>query len=295
MINEEEIAHFIIERIKETPATLGAQLGAVANARFPGVNFRLSYGGLREFLKKFGGPEIEIVRGQAGMDDIYRWRGAGAGAEVPSVGVPKTETPVATFPRYEMPWRIFTVPESHGRLYIHPESGIVQVVQDDDAAPEALFIEVPKLTKEEHRQIATDFLLQIDLDDRGRFQETLQAEDFWQKWFTTTRIWAGGKYLRPWLAYRFDRICDFFRQRLDALGISDSVAAICLERLKQSKAADRPNPVAKKRPPPISPTSDESLRNIARVALNAMSEEELRRLWLPLGVVADAVRRRDTQ
>ncbi len=110
-----------------------------------------------------------------------------------------------------------------------------------------------------------------------------------------TRTWEGGKYLKPWLAFRFDAICELFRQRLGSLGVADKIVDTCLERLKRSKSADRPVPTANKQIRTPSQNPSAPLRDIARAALEALSEEELRRIWLPLGVIADAVRGRETQ
>lgn len=292
MINEQEVAQFIIERMKQSPGMLGAPLGALTNAQFPGINFRLNYGGLRAFVEQFCGSEVEIIRGQWGKDDLYQLRSAGQSGEASGTAPASSETAASPI---ETPWKVFTVPESRGRLYVNPESETVKVAQAAGPVPEPPFVEVPKLTSEEHHRFATEFLPQIEMDERERFQELLAGENFWQRWFAATRTFAGGKYLKPWLTFRFDRICELLRERLRALGISDIAALICVEKVKQSKAADRPVPAVNKRIPMTPSTSIGSLYDVARAALDAMSEEELRRIWLPLGVVADAIRRRESQ
>ncbi len=279
MNKEEEIAHFIVERVNAGQKILGAKLGASVAERFP--EFQQQFGKLRPFIQKFCGGAVKIV-GHQGNDDFY------APASAPEAAIDAAR--IAEEP--ESAWRAFTTPGTLSNLCVNTESGEIRVRRSGE--PELLppWTDVQTVTPDEHRRIASEFLPQIDEQDRQTFQHLIQLPDFWQQWFTQTRAFEGGKYSKGWLLFRFNKLCELFLQRLKSLGVGEVVAVASLERLKELKSESRK---ARETSSIGSPDSAIWLRTIARAALETMSEEELRRLWLPLGLVADAVRRRHSQ
>lgn len=282
MTKEQEIARFIEANIKSQPGISGARLGALATAQFPGINFRAQFNGFKSFVKQYCGPEVEIsVAGPAG-DDTYRWTATSSPSE-------KTGATIVPVPEVtESPWGAFAVTDSPSKLRLNRESGQLDVVAGSSEVLVEPWVEVPKVTTEEYQQLATQFLPQINDADRYHFTKLLHLPDFWDRWFTETRSFAGGKYFRAWISFRFFRLCEIFVERLKKLGVHDDLQPVILERLKQSKAVKkqlRTDEFVE------TPPGSSRLRQIALSAVRAMPDEDLRRMWLPLGVMSDALRR----
>lgn len=284
MTSETDIARFIETQIKNYPGISGAKLGALATAHFPGLNFRIQFNGLKSFVKRFCPPEIEIILGGRGQDDSYRLTTAPSADQQGATVLPVSE---AT----ESPWSAFASSDSLGTLRLHRETGQMEVVSTSAEPAAVPWIEIPKVTTDEYRQVASAFLSQIGDTDRSHFAALLDLPEFWDRWFAETRAFAGGKYLRAWLSFRFHKLCEIFVTRLKEANIGTDLALNYLERLKQSKKSKKDA----RRDQATEPHHQESnLRRVAAAAVAAMTDEDLRRVWLPLGVVSDALRRSNT-
>lgn len=281
MSSEQDIARFIETQIKNYPGISGAKLGALATAQFPGVNFRIQFNGLKSFVKQFCPPEIEIMVGGPGGDDAYRCTTAPSADQEGATVSPVSEVT-------ETPWSAFASSDSPNTLRLNRESGELDVVPSSMRPAVAPWIDVPKVSTEEYRQIASSFLSQIADVDRYHFSALLHLPDFWDRWFAETRAFSGGKYLRAWVSFRFHKLCETFLGRLTEAGVSSDAALKYLERLKQSKKSKK----ELRRDHSMEFGDEQStLRRIATAAIKEMTDEDLRRVWLPLGVISDALRR----
>lgn len=277
MTTEEQVADFIAEKVNSYQSITGARLGTLVSAQFPG--FQARYGKLRPFVQRFCQGIVKIVT-NVGKDDIY----APFSAPNKCADATKPSEPVETV------WRSFTTPGVSGMLCVNCESGELRVRPKEEPSASAPWADVPPVSLDEHRQVASDFLPEIAEEDRDTFQQILQLPAFWPPWAARTRDAAGGKYSKAWQLFRFNKLCELYLLRLKSLGFGDELAKVSLGRLKELKSASRRVCLP---PIPWSPDSSRgaaSLRRIARAALDALSEEELRRVWLPLGLVADATR-----
>ncbi len=97
------------------------------------------------------------------------------------------------------------------------------------------------------------------------------------------------KYSKTWVDFRFYRLCEFFRQRLTGLGAPESIVTSSLANLKELKTQERQKFAAK------APSDTGSIRKAVIQAVEELSEEELRRLWLPVGVMLIVCLRSDLQ
>lgn len=294
MSDPAQIAQYIVERVTASQHVLGAKLGAVVAAQFPNVNFKAEYGGLRAFVQRFCGDAVKITPvkvGPFGQDNIYA---AANASDVPTTLEAARSSPVAE----ESAWRRFTVPDSSGRLWVNRTSALIRLDEPPRGEAEGDWIEIAKSSHDEHRQIALDFLPQIDEHDRATFQQIVELPDFWRAWFSATRDVSNGRYGKSWAAFRFSKLCQLFTERLTSAGITQEVAVRALDHLRETKVDRRraaptgaPNDAAGGAYP--SAGDNNVLRELARIAVESLSEDDLRRVWLPLGVISDAVRRRE--
>ncbi len=280
-MKEKEISDFVIDFVKGRGSTLGCQLGAELHIKFPETNIRSAYGGVRRFIDSYCRGAVART-GAKGGDDVYSHVSAPAGESAPAK-LPQ--------PGRVTEWDVFQRPGNPMQLLIDPTSGIARIAPETGEVANGLRV-VPKVTGAEHLSIAKDFLQQISSTDLPPFAAALGENNYWPKWNQLMNAMPGIHYRSAWTAFRFDRICDLFSARLKELGISDVAARSVLEHLKSEKRMKR---AAKGAGRSISPTagttyslSDDDLRRIAKLAIDAMGIDDLRRVWLPLGVIVDA-------
>ena len=200
---------------------------------------------------------------------------------------------IAQTPPKESPaafWRAFTTPSSSSTLCFNKESGDFRLKLASEPEPSLPWVVVPPATTDEHRKIASEFLAEMTPSDRSSFEDLLKLPSFWRPWIEKLRTFEQGKYSKTWAASRFNKLCDLYLQRLKSLDISEGLATQSLYRLKALKtAAYKQAKTTATGLPASSSSSALSVRRLATAALEAMSEDELRRVWLPLGPVADAI------
>lgn len=284
-MKEKEIAAFVIDFVKGRGSALGCQLGAELHVKFPGTNFRLEYGGVRRFIDS--NCHGEVVRtGTRGGDDIY------SHVSNTTNEIKLTEL---QHPDQVTEWDVFQKPGNRLQLLVNPTSGMTKIAEEQEAVAEGMRV-IPKVKGEEHLAIAKEFLRQIPPPDVTRFAAALGEDDYWRAWTRLMNSMPGLKYKSGWTAFRFDQICGLLAARLKELGVSEVPALAALERvkavkkLKQAKNESGRSFSAAAR---ITATlSDEELRRLAKLAIDAMGNDDLRRVWLPLGVIADALRTR---
>ncbi len=150
-----------------------------------------------------------------------------------------------------------------------------------------------KISVAEQRTIAESFLPNIPDVARQPFEGALAERSFWSKWTMAFRSVADQSIFINWMKWRHDRIMSLFEERLRADNISDAAISTAVAEIKNSKQAKSApgNTSTQSVPGPSGRAPDMPLRALAHSALDLMSEAEIRSIWLPFGVVADACRR----
>jgi hypothetical protein len=282
MPNEIEIAEFIVERVNASQKIFGANLGSLLDAKFTG--WREDFGKLRPFVQKFCVGRVKIVGLQGGGDPIY----APASSAEAAFDVPRPTQ------REESPWHAFATPGNSNKLFVNSETGEIRIERSEEPEPPSPWVKISQVSSEDHRNIANAFRSQIAPDDLEYFQTIPEASDFWPKWSQLIKNFADGKYSKPWASFRFNKLCELYLQRLKSLNIDDNTAAGSLDRIKAVKTANYRASNKLSQGSPVPQQSAISLRHVVRATLDSLSEDELRRIWLPLGLVADALRKKHT-
>jgi hypothetical protein len=279
-----EIIRLLIETAQQRPTILGSHLGAALSAALPSLRTDPQFPGLKRFIQANCAERIVRV-GDHGGDDEYQF-------------VPEGGTPPSVIPSQQSldPWTVFQHPTANGELYLNTTSGELDVRQGSDVSPEGLAL-VPKVTREEHRAIAQAFIEKVEESKRWEFQQALTPEHYWPHW---AKLVNKSPYKSAWNTFRFEGLCELFRVRLRGHGLSEPLVSAGLSHLLRQKKASSERPTIGGSPP-YAPRSDlrhieesassNSLRAVIHAAIESMGENELRRLWLPLGDVLDALKR----
>lgn len=294
-----EIVEFIEQKCLSADEVLGTEIGTAIKVRFPEINLRVDFGGLRAFVKDHCVDKIVYVRPKGG-DGVY--------AHISKLGAapPQDPRPVATpqTSRNASAWAALVDPNVAMQLAADPTSGVLQVFAVGQTIPEVLF-HVQKISVEEHRTIAQNFVETIPESSRRPFEDALKEKVFWSKWTTAFQGLPDRSIYVNWMKWRHDQILAMFQERLRSGQFSDTSISTALAELKKSKQIKEA--VARPESPSTSRTSAQipsarfikepsqpavtQLHALAHSALDLMSEAEVRRIWLPLGAVADACRR----
>lgn len=194
-------------------------------------------------------------------------------------------------------WSAFTNPTLNDLLAIDKASTTLRVLPQHSLLEPPL-IEVPKVTVEEHRQTAIDFVAHIDPVDRPHFQSVASAPDPGPMWFWRIKDFAGGKYSSSWLDFRTSAFEKLFKERLIQLGLEQTaIEGLVVKFLETKHRRFRYDSEIPPGQPYSSPSAsipiagdEDAIRRIARTAISQMSPDELRHLWLPLGAIVNSLR-----
>lgn len=293
MNTEQAIAEFIVRLLREHGSLLGATLGSQVSSwvrqEFPDFNMGI-YRNLTTFINNWCSGRV-IVLSRQGLD--IRW---GLSDATDERTLQQTTTPdkaevrtgfAVGITKKNSAWHAFIHPDASEKLLVNMESAEIQVASIE-IQPQRPWVDVPKITPAEHRAIAVAFIPQLDSSDQGRFKNALGSDDFWLKWSSDMKNADFRKYAKTWVDFRFHRLCEFFRQRLTGLGASDSIVTASLNALKVLKSQERQE---RKKPAALARDDQGSVRKAVIRAIGEMSDEELRQLWLPVGVIHDALQR----
>jgi hypothetical protein len=281
MNKEKEIADYIVQLLREHETLLGSALGAKVKARFSDFNIKI-YRNLKTFINLYCSDHVKPIA-QHGLD--IRWglqqqfeggrlteviqSPGGTGGLVNSIeGVistlPSSASPFAM--KRNSPWQAFINPTAVETLQVNLDNAEIQISSSGNSP-------------------AKPFIPQLDPADQMQFKVILGGEDFWNKWSDEMRAKPYRKYSQTWVDFRFYKLCEFFRQRLTGLGAAETVIHSSLENLKESKSRER------LKIEPKTPSGVDSIRDAVLRAVEKLNEDELRQLWLPVGVIHDALRK----
>ena len=285
MVTIDQIVEVILRRASFSPRVVGAQLGNSVRQAFPSLNLKLEYGGLQTFIKQHCQGKLFWV-GKTGPDDIYT-----------TVQPAATETNAMAQEPITAPfWQAFANPERNYIPAVNLANGSFTSVPNGQALP-AGFVEVKKLTEDEHRTFAKEFLLFVDHQDRAILGPIVSKSNFWPEWSERITSQAFGRYRSKWLTYRFHRILNSLEARLSEMGVIEEMRLVILEKVKETKDPRRNAERAEAANRLVSSVAGNQicgnlseLRQLAHKAIDSMGEDELRRLWIPLGAVGDVLK-----
>lgn len=309
-ISPESISELIVEVVRQRGNITGVELGKEVHRGIPDVNLS-PYGGLNKFIRAFCSQDVAFDR--AGEDYIYTLKSEDSDAN-------HTDTPKE---RQLSVWLAFSNPKNSSPLLVNNLTGELLVGDADDTAAEG-YTQLPPLTSDDYRMIARDFLpLVTDEALRDELQQDLLADDFWSTFSGHLR--EHREAFTAWGAWRIQKVLELFRTMLGEAGLSGETVDLAVEHLEQSrvKKPKPPTPQTSRapllkihptnRPPGRGANNAPSIRNYTRQpttpeaeappsalhtaiheAINTLSESELRRIWLPIGAILDALNKKSS-
>ena len=270
--------------------------------RHPDVDVKARFGGVKAFIRSYLSGEVVCTQDPGSGDQRYRLNtnsdslNSRSGALVrpdPSVSVPT-------------PWDAFSNPNLPMKVLVIRDSGDLLTVELDADASEGV-VEIGKLKEEDYRDMSRSFLGGLPDSVPADLQQAGEATPFWPSWSRTLARPEHAAIFRLWLEWRLASVTDRFVARLQNAGLSAELTErarsnLVLWREKASAARrthglPRPTEVrdvltqaarqntANTLPSRHRQTRD--LRQLIHSAIDRMSEEELRCVWLPVGVIVD--------
>jgi hypothetical protein len=215
------LVSLIVQTCLENETVLGTNLGNAIKVKFPDLNLKLQFGGLRKFIQDYCADQVVYVRAQGG-DGVYAHVSKAAGA---------APTPTSTA------WAALVDPNVHSQLAVDRASGTLQIYGSGAVIPEAL-IRLDKISPEEHRTIAKEFLPLIPTASRSLFESALNEEPFWLKWTAAFRNLADRELSVSWMKWRYEKIVALFEGRLRSASLSDDAVAFCNRRTPEVKTGE---------------------------------------------------------
>lgn len=248
----------------------GAQLSRALKARLPDFNPRhYRTASLRLFIAEHV-PSVVVV-GRAGLDPIYRWGPLPASRPAPGT-------------RANL-WQTWVSPNAPFVLAIDRDQGEVTACARG-TSPAAGVVHLAPPSVGFHRKMALDFLDQQphtdDIDALRDLAKDEQRATWWQPWFAALRKMGLGK---DWNAYRVVRLRNELECQLTQAALSHHAVEKALSVIQPPTQHSTPEPVVVAT---VDHRGASALQRVAIAAVLRMSDDELRELKLPLGLVLDA-------
>ena len=270
----------VLAVVEREPTVQGSQLGQALKDAGLRDDVRVRYGTLNRFLQDEC-KDLLVWETKNGGDDVYRSLVSGKAASAP----PPEATPSTLL-------RVFTNPSlGQGFVYDGSEGRLRVVPAHEGQAISALFYK-------ELREIAERFVAVLEGDERTQLVAVLELEDYWRAWNGAINEPGFETIKDQWVAFRRGEIERRLRERFQAHDVPASVANEMLDQAWQGpkqKSQTRETPPT---PPSGTPRLGGSahletpLREAVKRAVDRMSEQDLRQLWLPAGALYDALRTR---
>lgn len=279
MPNLEAVARRIVELVEHHQPSLGSAIGTILKVEWPDLELRRDHGGLRQFIERYC-PEVVWVAKRGGDDEFSM-----KGLDAPEHSREDNSQVSA--------WRAFTTPDLGFVVAIAEVDGklVVRRPNGEQAGPV-----VEPMTVDDHRGIARSFLPEIPDVARAEFSRIADLPDFWQRWFHAMN--SNRSLSSRWLPFRFEAICSMWRSRVLSTGVNAATAEAAQAELLKSKGTSQRTPpaagrqLAQRTGQSRAPDDDAGeLRALALRVVGAMNDEDIARLWIPLGAVFAATRR----
>lgn len=258
---------------------LGAMLGNQVRTLIGRTAKDLGFANLGDFVRQNLETEVRVTHGE--KDLVFQLEPAGGAAVRPPALGSDAQTPTIQ-PDLRKIWKN---PSSPLTLRVRVADGEVRALsQDVPCAEGEVALQSP--TADLHKNLGREFLQErMSEEERVPFEEKIASSGpWWQEWDKLFR--APGPDLRiDWLRFREKRLMEALEAALREKGLTEGAFRHALDVIHRSRIVPRKSESM----PPSG--GRESLRAALISTLQAMSEDELRRVWVPAGLLADALLR----
>ncbi|MDX9723016.1 MAG: hypothetical protein RBU37_19860 [Myxococcota bacterium] len=269
MTEELEVIEVVRRLVDEAGEILGSKLAMDLKVAVPDWSAE-EFGArsLRDFI--VSNVDGVVVAGRSGMDVVYS---TSAPKDGPPARAAKAE-PAADA------WRAWVSPNSPFALAFNTANGKTVLIKRAAAVPEG-HVRIEPTTVEEHRAIARDFLDSVAEPARDTLRAIVDSPDeqWWRRWLAELMKLGN---LATWNTFRHERLRELLKARLDASGLDETARSTAAGTVAQSRP-----PRPRKRSHADQTCND--VRVVVAAVIEKMSEEDLRDLKLPVGLVLDVL------
>lgn len=181
-------------------------------------------------------------------------------------------------------------------------TGEMSVNQEREALPEG-FILIQPMSSADYKMMLLEFTPRLEESIRVELEESLARDDFMQA--VVAILSKHPQEFDEWAKWSNQKILELLKSNLQDAGLADDAIAPALDCFQKSRVDTaranhevrqhhRPRTPSRKNSTrsPVSPRSNNNhsnLRKIIHEVVDRMDEEEMRHIWLPLGLVYDSV------
>ena len=282
---EDQLAKFIHAECLQspTPIVAGSALGLQIQEHFPDINIKTQYQGLTSFVNEYCSENI-IQIGKHGGDNLFIHKQR------------KNENEAESFQRQDA-WAAFSDPRLNVRLIANPTPPSLRVLSPDQEFPDN-YEEIERMNEPSYRKIAEEFVTTELVNEDEEKVQTINAiiakTNFWFN-FVNKVSELFGTYLKEKLLYfRVEKLKQIFKKRLEDIGMNNIDARDIISQIfKNRKAIPKKNKASSlliQNHKSISYQQSESItKELIHGAVDSMSQNDLRRIWLPVGAIMDAL------
>jgi hypothetical protein len=284
MTEPTEVSKRILATFGELPnrSILGSHLGLQIKRFFPDFA-PAAYGcrNMRDFLHHHV-PQV-VENGRSGQDVVYSLKTAQAenSSEEPQVLLERQEQVLAGYAPPRRPirhdlWKTFVSPNTAYRIFVDPTTSTFKVLGRGEPSPSSPWAHVESCPADVHIAIAKAFTSNVFDPTHKRELDSALGSHVW--WVTFLDVARRAGLDRDWITFRRDRLAKEFERVLSLVNVP------------LSAAQESGMPTSKPALAATSVSRSEALRNVVLRVVGRLSQEELRSIWLPAGLVVDEVR-----
>jgi hypothetical protein len=285
----------------EPNTILGSQLGLIVSRVLIGHGITpklIAFGGLRKLAETQLGSVVRWHRKISSPgDDFYLILSPSTDHEAPS----SAQVWLEPNPESEKFWVAFSNPSLPATISLDHD-GTLRFAETHTSVERPL----QKVMTSDYFAMAMAFAMRLDAGNPAHravdFLSKFQAGNFIAPWLKYLRG-IGAAFIPEWESYRIRGVIENLQAKLQSNNVMPEKIAEYSEVLKKSQALFRRQRLAEsrtrseaRRQPSVAPSSERTptgqttdLRQIVFGAIAKLSNDDVRRIWLPLGAVMDAL------
>jgi hypothetical protein len=277
-----------------TPKVKSSALGSALKLKFPALDFFSEYGGLKQFVET-NCSGVVVWAGTGGGDEVYAANDSGS-----------DETP--SLKRARTLWSAFTNPSLESQVIANLKTGNLSITNSENTSLSSDEVAIDPVSIEEQKSFALQFISELgEAEIQIELQKAIETERYWAAWSRTLKQYEEKDLPKRWGTFRFAKLTEIFRLRLASLHFGEKEGEHAVDIMLESRSPAPPvergesgettqKPIAavsatQKRQGRAEAHPTSAVRRVIYNALPHLSDDELRRIWLPLGAVVDAIKK----
>lgn len=286
---DEEIADLRKTLIKALDGAPDKRLfGAVLGNRLRAEKARTikDYGfpNLSDFVKRYMASEVSQTVGVS--DTIFQLNESAT--STPAAG-PTAPLLVSGLPNIDL-LRVWKSPRSSYAIAVRRSDGTARAVSVQSHSNDDEVVLTPP-SSDAHEAIARSFVEQLPAQHQEEFRSRIDERNpfWWREWETLFNA-RFPEERSKWLKFRETHLLDQLDTALKAEGMSEDAVLTARDTVRRSRMTKRSVASGAPAPGRIPGADGSAFRQAVLATVEQLSDEELRRIWLPAGVLYELLR-----